>query len=456
MSDVTIFSALKGVIKSNQSLSGVDNRGGWWPIVHESFLGAWQANIEVRQDLVMANWAVYACITLIASDIGKMRLKLVQQNKDGIWLDTTNASYSPVLKKQNRYQTRQKFIEQWVTSKLSNGNAYILKERDNRGNVIHMYVLDPNRVQPLVAPDGSVYYQLQQDNIANVPEGLPAIPASEIIHDTMVCLFHPLVGISPIYACGLAATQGLKIQQNSAKFFENMSRPSGMLTAPGQISDPTATRLKEHWEKNFSGGNIGRVAVLGDGLKYEAMTVNAVDAQLVDQLKLSAEMVCTAFHVPAYKIGAGTMPTYDNAEVLNQIYYTDCIQALIESIEALLDEGLGLKDNLGTEFDLDDLIRMDTASKMQSVTEGVKGAVFTPNEGRKKFNLLPVAGGDTPYMQQQNYSLAALDERDRNDPFVKTVAPIAVAPPVKNTEQPEDLAAAKEFLAQITKGLVWN
>ena len=69
------------------------------------------------------------------------------------------------------------------------------------------------------------------------------IPADEIIHDRFNCLFHPLVGISPLYAAKLAANQGLRIQENSALFFGNMSRPSGILTAPEQISDETAERL---------------------------------------------------------------------------------------------------------------------------------------------------------------------------------------------------------------------
>ena len=36
-----------------------------------------------------------------------------------------------------------------------------------------------------------------------------------------------------------------------------------------------------------------------------------------------------------------------------------------------------------------------------------------PNEGRADLNRLPVQGGNTPYLQQQNFSLAALDRRDQ-------------------------------------------
>jgi HK97 family phage portal protein len=431
--------------KAAQTLNGVDNRG--WHTVLESFGGAWQSNVVVDREVVLANWTVFACMTLIAGDVGKMCIDLMQEI-DGIDVPIESPAFSPVLRKPNNYQTRQKFIESWVLSKLSSGNTYVLKERDARNVVVAMHVLDPSRVRPLVAKNGDVYYEVQDDELAGLPQGLPAIPASEIIHDRMWCLFHPLVGLSPIFACGLAATQGSKITANSAKFFENMSRPSGIITAPGQISDETAMRMKTTWESNYGGEKIGRVAVLGDGLKYEAMSVNPVDAQLVDQLKLSGEMICSVFHVPGYKVGVGATPTYQNAEVLNQIYYSDCVQVQVEGIEALLDDGLGIaKAGYSTEFDLDDLLRMDSATQVKTLNEAVGGGWMAPNEARKKRNLPPVKGGEGPYLQQQNYSLEALAKRDTGaDPFGKPAAP-APEPSATNDQMKAIAARARADVA---------
>jgi HK97 family phage portal protein len=427
---MSLYSAAKNKVMGwlkPKAMNAVDDRG--WHVILESFAGAWQRNIEVNHDAVLAQTTIFACITLIASDIGKLRLHLVEKTLNNIWQEASSPAFSPVLRKPNKFQTRQQFIEQWVISKLSYGNAYILKERDNRGVVVAQYVLDPNLVKVLVADNGDVYYQLQQDDLSGLHEDYPAAPASEIIHDRMNCLFHPLVGLSPIFACGLAATKALKIEQNASKFFENMSRPSGLLTAPGQISDSTANRLKEQWEKNYGGDNIGKVAVLGDGLKYDAMAQNAADSQLVEQLKLSAEQVCSTFHVPAYMVGAAPPPPYNNIEALSQQYYSQCLQSLIEAIESGLDEGLGLPyvvgKTLGTEFDLDDLLRMDSATQIDALNKAVGGGWMAPDEARQKRNLPPVAGGSTPYLQQQNYSLSALARRDaQEDPFAtNTPAP---------------------------------
>jgi HK97 family phage portal protein len=408
---------------------------GWWPLIRESFSGAFQQNVEVKYEAVLSNHADFACRTLIASDIGKLRIKLVQKTGD-VWQETTNPAYSPVLRKPNKFQTRQQFMECWVLSKLQRGNAYILKQRDARNVVVALYVLDPNLVTPLVADDGSVFYQLSADSLSGVGTEI-VVPAREIIHDRFNCFFHPLVGLSPIYAGGLAATQGLAIQNMSAGFFQNGAQPGGILTAPAAISDETAARLKAHWEANYSGSNRGRIAVLGDGLKYEAMTAKAVDSQLIEQLKWTAEVVCSTYHVPPYKIGVGTMPTYNNIQSLNVEYYSQCLQAHIEAIEACLDEGLGMDGfTIGTEIDTENLLRMDSVTQMD-VLEKSKG-ILAPNEQRKKLDLLPKAGGDSPMLQQQNYSLEALAKRDAQaDPF----SPAASAAPSP------DVAAATEAAA---------
>jgi HK97 family phage portal protein len=305
-------------------------------------------------------------------------LRLVALDSDGIWTEVENPAYSPVLRRPNRYQNRIQFIESWVLSKLIHGNTYVLKQRDARNVVTALYILDPTRTRPLVAPDGAVFYALKKDNLSQLDDDV-IVPASEIIHDRMNCFFHPLVGISPIYACGLAALQGIKIQNNSTLFFANGSQPGGVLTAPGAISQETANRVKDKWETEFGGAsNFGKVAVLGDGLKYEPMMMKFIDAQLIDQLKWTGENVCTCFRVPAYMVGIGPPPNYNNIEALNAQYYAQGLQYLIEGIELNLDEGLELKKPFGTEFDLDDLLRMDSATMMSTIKEGVGSAVMTP------------------------------------------------------------------------------
>lgn len=440
----------------------VPGSGGWVNLIHEPFTGAWQRNLEINANTVLTNPIVFSCISLIAGDFSKLRLLLVEQNANGIWSEVeANSPFWPVLRKPNRYQTRIQFFANWAESKLIHGNTYVLKGRDGRGIVNALYILDPNRVTVLLAPDGSVYYELRNDDLTGVRGHQMTVPAREIIHDRWHTYFHPLIGIPPLTAAGMPATQGLTIQENQTKLFANGAMPGGILSAPGKINDDTARRLKEYWDTQYGAGgpNVGKVAVLGDDLKYMPMMMTSVDAQTTEQLKATSELICSVFHVPAYKVGVAPAPTYDNIEALNQSYYSDCLQKLIEQAESVLDEGLELPKPFGTWFDTETgLFRMDTASRVKAAADAIGSGAMAPNEARfRYFDLGPVKGGESPYLQQQQFSLSALAERDRDKPFAKPkpAAPATPAESPANGDSANDAddgrsdggAAARAFLA---------
>jgi phage portal protein BeeE len=83
---------------------------------------------------------------------------------------------------------------------------------------------------------------------------------------------------------------------------------------------------------------------------------------------------------------------------------------------------------------------MDETSQVAVLNESVKGGWMMPDEARQRRGLEPVPGGNTPYMQQQNYALAALAKRDaREDPFATASPPApAPAPAEVPLETPDD------------------
>ena len=99
---------------------------GWYPVVRDWYAGAWQRNDEIRVDSVLAYHAVFACVTLISQDVGKLRPKLVQKVGE-VWPETESPAFSPVLRRPNHYQNHQQFKEWWVISRLVRGNTYALE-----------------------------------------------------------------------------------------------------------------------------------------------------------------------------------------------------------------------------------------------------------------------------------------------------------------------------------------
>lgn len=445
-----LFGYEVAVRKAARNLSSVDDSRQWTTLLEGHGWPYWQGatSVDLSPDRALGNWAYFACLTLIASDIGKLAPQLkAWDDADQIYLVVKSNAVSPVLTTPNGYETWPKFMQRWTLSKVGRGNAYALKVRDNRGVVVQLHILDPDRVTPMVSDSGDVFYRLNYDRLAGIPDADVVVPASEIIHDRMYCIFHPLVGLSPVFANCLAAVQGLEIQGMYAKFFKNSAVPSGVLVTPQRIEDALALKYKTAWETNFGGENRGRTAVLGNGLDYKALTQSAVDSQVIDQLKLSAEMVCSTFHVPPWKIGIGPLPA-QSAEVMNITYYSDCLQSLITETQAALRDGLDLAQKGYTlHFNLDDLLLMDTNTQMDVITKGVQGRVLAPNEGRQKLNKPPVDGGDVVLAQHQDHSLAAIAARDAGpDPFGATAKPNNPAADVPPADSAKIMREAAELL----------
>jgi phage portal protein BeeE len=173
--------------------------------------------------------------------------------------------------------------------------------------------------------------------------------------------------------------------------------------------------------------------------------MTAVDAQMIDQLKWTDAQICATYHVPGYMVGVGAAPPYTDIQSINLQYYTQALQNPIENMELLLEEGLELPPGYGIEFDLDALARMDKKTQIENATNSIKGSLDTINGARASVNLAPVAGGDTIWMQQQNFSLEALTARDK-------AGPPPVTPPVADPNAIKDFVSGllREFEARLT------
>jgi HK97 family phage portal protein len=380
----------------------------------DHFSGAWQRDIRISEDQALSHHAVFAAMSLIASDMSKLRPRLETQSANGIWSETLGSPLAPVLSKPNNFQDIGQYVEHITWSKLGTGNSYSLKERDGRGVVVGLYPLDPRRVMPMVANDGSsaVFYQVNPDNMAGIRESV-TVPAREIMHDRWNCIYHPLVGVSPLFAAMYAAAGGLAMVKSSANFFSRGQQLSGVLTAPGSIDPDTAKRLEDKWQEEFTGeANTGKIAVLGSSLKFEAMQMTMVDAQIAEQMKWSAIQICSVFHLPPYKIGLDVWPRgVVNVQALNVEYLVSCLQTIVQQLERSITGALNLSGQRVTLSE-ESLLRMDFASQIEALARAVTTAQMTPNEARRRLNLPPVLGGDAAYMQQQNFSLEALAKRD--------------------------------------------
>jgi HK97 family phage portal protein len=443
------------ISRAQKALNPVQGWGHGWRIIGEAFPGAWQRNEETKVGDLTCYPTLYACLNRISQDIGKLPYLLKREDANRIWQSVENPAYSPVLRKPNGYQTAQQFREAWILSKLVSGNTYVLKQRDQRGVVIALFVLDPCRVIPMVSDSGSVFYQINYSTTQNLlPQSYAAeqvtVPASEIIHDRLNCFHHQLIGVPPLCAAYWPAVKNLRILKSASEFFGNNAQPGGILTAPAGMNATDAAALKEYWAANYTGENAGKIAVIGADMKFTSFAMKSADSQLVEQMRYSDEQICQPFGIPPFKIGIGSIPAGLGVDAINQLYYADALQGHIEAMENLLDEGLKVDRPLGIELDLWPLLRMDLGKQADVETKLTGGGIKTPNEGRHAFGLSPLEGGDTVYMQQQDFPLDQVRKNKIVDAEQKPI-PAPIDPDPDPDDTPED--EARMFAALLEKEL---
>jgi len=424
---VGIFSALSARVTA--LLAVARSPGGWSPFIREPYTGAWQMNDALTTENALANPSVFGVVSRIAQDIAKIAPPLLLELDDnGFWFETTNSAYTPVLRRPNRYQTAQQFYEQWMISKLLYGNTYVLKERDERGVVKTLVILDPARVKPLVAPDGSVYYELQSNELAGLQqETAPVVvSATDLIHDRWNCLWHPLVGISPLYAIGGAVSQAQAIQSSSTTFFAKGGRPAGMLVAPTKLDPASAERIKS----TLANFKTGEIMLTDQGMTYHDIGGSAVDSELIAQLGWTEEKICEVFGMPISILNSNKQPPYANAEASQLQYKSQCLEPHLASIAACLGDGLELPLYLSLEFDDTLLIWMDTATRTTAAKTAI-AAGMSVNEVRDTYyGLGPVPGGEVPYLQQQYIPIDQAADR--------AAAPAVAPPQLAVAPQPDE------------------
>jgi phage portal protein BeeE len=223
-----------------------------------------------------------------------------------------------------------------------------------------------------------------------------------------------------------------------------------VLTAPGKIGKVTAERLKDQWEENYSRGNFGRTAILGDGLEYKPLTINATDAQLIEQLRWSSEDVARVYRVPAFMLGDLTKVSYRNSEQMARTYYQGCLQYHLEAIELAFEKAFELSNDQHIEFDLESLFRMEIDTRFKAYETGIRSGFMTINNVRAKEGLPPVPGGDEPLVQMQYVPLSVSVEQAKVNldnaknppepaPVAAAPAPVAApAPPKKEYDEEDD------------------
>lgn len=393
-----------------ESAAEVGARVGWI----SSMIGGSSRSVSgqlVTPQSAMALPVLQACVSIIAESVAQLPLEVFERDENGGRKPATSHPAYDLLKyAPNDWQTPFDAREYAQTALGLRGNAYSFIERDGRGRPTALIPLNPGDVQVFKGQNLMPFYSI---------EGATPVPSRFVHHVRWVSL-DKYTGLSPIALHANSIGYAQALEEYGGKSFLHGTALSGVLERPKE-----ATAIKEQkaiddltnaWQAKFGGAsNAGKVALLQEGMTFKALTMNNVDAELIDALKLAGADVARIYKMPLPMVGFMEAATFNNVENLQIQFVIYTLMPWLKRHEQALQRDLLLpseRRNFYIEFNIGGLLRGNQEARFKAYAVARQWGWLSVNDIRRLENLPPVEGGDV-YLQPLNMVAAGMPEPDK-------------------------------------------
>ena len=406
--DVIPMGILNGLFKSRDKPQ--NSIGSGW-----SFLfGSTSSGKTVNERTAMQTTAVYACVRILAEAIAGLPLHVYRYRMDGgKERIPQHPLYYLLHNEPNPEMTSFVFRETLMSHLLLWGNAYAQIVRNGRGQAVALYPLLPSKMEVNRAANGELiytYYRDYDENGLNPKGGYITLRKDDVLHIPGLG-FDGLIGYSPIAMAKNAIGMSLATEEYGAAFFANGANPGGVLEHPGVIKD--IQRVKDSWNSAYQGSaNAHRVAVLEEGMKFQAIGIPPEQAQFLETRKFQINEIARIFRVPPHMVGDLEKSSFSNIEQQSLEFVKYTLDPWVVRWEQSLQQSLILpseKSSLFIRFNLDGLLRGDYQSRMNGYAVGRQNGWMSANDIREleDMNRIPAEEGGDLYLVNGNMTKLA-------------------------------------------------
>lgn len=320
--------------------------------------------------------SVYRSVSIISTAMKQLGIHTYR--------DDVKTTSTPIwIRQPDIKQTRETWIESTVNSLALSGNAYWLVDRNPRGEVVNLQVLNPFNVI------------IQTDDYGNPSSyfynGTTTYPLDRVQHLALMRVPGNVYGLGPIQAAQKELLNAKDTRDYASAWFTDSGVPSGVLRSDQMLSPDQAAAAKEAW--NLTAGAKNGVAVLGNGITYTPMYLNPKDAMFIESQAWNVQQIGRLFGIPANMLMAsvdGNSMTYTNMEQEQMAFVRYTLSQYIIEIEsnmsALLPRGTVAKMNV------ESLLRSDTLTRYQAHQIAIAAGWLTIDEVRAIEDLPPTNG----------------------------------------------------------------
>jgi len=375
---------------------------------------------------------VWACVNLLSGTTASLPLMVYRDDGNGRRVVAYDHPLFYILHDSpNADQTAVDFWDFVAATIELRGNGYAEIER-NGGRVVSLGVpFAPELVEPKRTKSGDIEYRVVENGSERT------IPQERMLH---IRGFggNPLGGLSTLTFARRTMASALVTEAAARSTFGNGIRTNGAFISEHPLTKEQMNEVDETLNEKYAGAmNAGRPLILNHGMKYQAISMNPEDAQMLESRSFSVEDICRFFGVPPFMVGHTQKTTSWGTGLEQQTlgFQKFTLRRRLKRIEMALEKQLltpaERRSGLTIEFNIDGLLRGDSKSRADSYTAGIQNGYYTINEVRAWENLPPVPGGDEARVQIQNQPVSGGPAK-----------PAATPTPVDDGEESDDETSA--------------
>ena len=401
------------------------------------------------------NSAVIACLNVLATAFAEPGLLVAMRNSEGDYKQDMNHPVARLWRRPNPYMTNQLLANYIVTSLNANGDAFIYKNRNNRGQVVELVPLMPHLVEAKGNENELITHYNYQPGGGSQGNEIVEILKKDMIHlrqnvdpNNMRKGLAPLRGVLREIAGDEAAGQ------YTAALLHNMAVPGVILSprddAMGGPTREEAEAIADMYKQKFGGKNRGAPMVLSGAMNVEIVSFSPDQMKLAELRRIPEERVSAVLGVPAVLAGLGAgldSATYSNTKELRE-FFTESKMVPMWNMVAqelthqLLRPEFDGADNEYCEYDVTSVRALadDKDNLYKRMNTAVQGGWVTIGEARKVVGLDADERHDV-YLRPLNM----IQVREDGTPLLNDVAGEPAAPtpepkPANNNDEGKALS----------------
>lgn len=344
---------------------------------------------------------VYRCVDVISDAVAQLPLETFSIDSDGFkrpYID--HPVYSLLNEEPNEDMTRFTFFKTMVASVILRGNAYAYIERDSRGNAVQLIYLQTHQVNIVWILDN---YGIKRKRYQVV--GFKELVEPKDMLHFLNFSYDGIVGVSTLTHARQTLGIATDSEAHAAGFFKGGGNAAGILTIDGaRMSAEQKKQNYEEWKirTDPTTGSPNGIVILEGNMKYETLTINPKDAQLLESRQFNVVDICRFFSVSPVKAFDLREANYSTVEATQLAFLTDTAAPILTKIELELNRKLFKKSEKGrvkSEFNTSGFLRADKSAQGTYLNQMFQIGAMTPNEIRRENNLPKVEYGDNAFVQ---------------------------------------------------------